>query len=1566
MGATMAAKSEEKKSKSSAPEESGSQSPQLLPSSGAAAGLPRFVSNNGIAKNDSVSTADLIPKNDSQKSSVIARMGSAFGTSFDSVHLRTDSAAAERAAGLQARAYTDGKEIGFARGAFAPETRSGMHTIAHEFAHVAQSRSGRTLSRGGSALSSAGSSVRAQSSAVPQDEIEAEADAAAQAVLGGEEPEVGYASIIVATQKQAPEKLPDAPPRGLYQVSVDTKGTYYYTFDLEDAQAFGDRIGYEVFRRHFHDLYPGAPAGAEDGTVAFLKDIHLVNRKITPHPAANGRQIARFYFDGETEQHITNFMRDKYALVVGRTKPGQGTYAPAGTPPSSHGTPSPTPAHAAPAEKKVPVNGTTVHLPDSISEDQQLKALQVVKEINAVPDPSAQPQTPADKDLYLTDEAIKMLLDIDKARNRQALVDYLKRPGTAAPGSLQDKLERALAEVDIDESRKSLDLKDSGATRDEKPIENRPVHGHIQNRAGYIVTDQTVNFEFIVEDDRDAFRVPMIGIKWVAYPEGKPNDSSRQTEVTKYIPLNAQSPLNDRYFNISFDTEGTYVIEAFVNHNFFTSNHFTQRVRVLSQKSLLQYLQKTESLKDFANPPTQSDPALFDVGGLQGLQIGETATGKLDPRFTVRTIEAQLQDETDKEKNIRDYLKGYEGVNTDEAKAIRSWGEDYLETLEKSRGKIEQDKGATPLAVRGTYVSKTKEVPSKTLDLLCYFKKSGNSYDLKLYDFTHVYENEDYRFSGAGNTVKQAENDAFTSEANAYPAGLLSVTFQIWDESAQRATDQYIQFTMTTETIGKSLKSIVFSTAADLAVNLLSIILMVIPGFAPLGLAIAIAYNSAKTLSEFQDSLNKGTMTSMKAGIAFGTIALNLIPLAGRGARLFTIAGKAFHVVDAVAIGGNVLLVSLEGMQQVEQLRNGVIQDLSDLDRKIKGLEVINMADPSLPDLRNQREELIAKGKNASKEVFTELYAKAGLMMVGQHLISEYAGRKFNLQELKNFGMFRNESGNTSPHFDYVAKKIVGDEVSITPAELEKLQRTATYSNELETVVPAPGDREQIVKAIGDRQVEIHTGAPETKLTAGGDKAILNIADNATPADIVKEAQKTPAPASEKEAAVHAQKTDPNAVAPKPVEPPVVDATAPKKPSPPPEPPSTPEQAEAQAEGEMQTEKVAKAAYEAAKKKGYGKGKGPGKSLDEQGFINKYKNGEVYNLENNRWEVPESAPKKVTPPFPKGTTPEMAFDFLAGEKSSSSFKAYFKMLEKFGIATKQKVLDSLGTMVGAKERSVDGVRHGLKETFRPEVMDAMFTGPDGKPLDLKASQKKMLDMTSGLNSSDMGTLAEDWVQRAGVQTAAETAKTATDASATARTAADLAQAKADAATARAAEAQSQADAATTKAEADAAKAAADKARQEAATAKAEADKAQAQLKSSTDTPRQVEIKAADHPPMKSNRKLDRIEGDTIGEVKSGKGRFSEDEQGELDDHLALVGTDGATIDVKGVPTTVKKVRWKSINPEGAKANAEYMKGRLKDSESLSWEATNSAYETKTFTAENVGEIDSFLGIKKKK
>lgn len=74
--------------------------------------------------------------------SVIEVMERGFGVSFGGVRLRNDGLSAARAAGLGALAYTDGSEVGFGAGSFTPRSREGLRTIAHEFAHVAQSRAG--------------------------------------------------------------------------------------------------------------------------------------------------------------------------------------------------------------------------------------------------------------------------------------------------------------------------------------------------------------------------------------------------------------------------------------------------------------------------------------------------------------------------------------------------------------------------------------------------------------------------------------------------------------------------------------------------------------------------------------------------------------------------------------------------------------------------------------------------------------------------------------------------------------------------------------------------------------------------------------------------------------------------------------------------------------------------------------------------------------------------------------------------------------------------------------------------------------------------------------------------------------------------------------------------------------------------------------------------------------------------------------------------------------------------------------------------------------------------------
>ena len=66
-----------------------------------------------------------------------------FGHSFSAVRVHTDSAAADSAAQLHARAYTVGTDVVFGAGQFQPETEPGRTLLAHELTHVIQQGSER-------------------------------------------------------------------------------------------------------------------------------------------------------------------------------------------------------------------------------------------------------------------------------------------------------------------------------------------------------------------------------------------------------------------------------------------------------------------------------------------------------------------------------------------------------------------------------------------------------------------------------------------------------------------------------------------------------------------------------------------------------------------------------------------------------------------------------------------------------------------------------------------------------------------------------------------------------------------------------------------------------------------------------------------------------------------------------------------------------------------------------------------------------------------------------------------------------------------------------------------------------------------------------------------------------------------------------------------------------------------------------------------------------------------------------------------------------------------------------
>jgi hypothetical protein len=69
-----------------------------------------------------------------------SRFSEAFGDSLEDVRVHTDRAADQLARSVQARAFTTGSDIFFARGEYRPGSSDGDRLLAHELTHVIQQR----------------------------------------------------------------------------------------------------------------------------------------------------------------------------------------------------------------------------------------------------------------------------------------------------------------------------------------------------------------------------------------------------------------------------------------------------------------------------------------------------------------------------------------------------------------------------------------------------------------------------------------------------------------------------------------------------------------------------------------------------------------------------------------------------------------------------------------------------------------------------------------------------------------------------------------------------------------------------------------------------------------------------------------------------------------------------------------------------------------------------------------------------------------------------------------------------------------------------------------------------------------------------------------------------------------------------------------------------------------------------------------------------------------------------------------------------------------------------------
>lgn len=150
-------------------------------------------------------------------------MESQLGEDFGDVRVHTGSRADESARSINAQAYTVGTDVVFRDGKYAPETDSGMHTLAHELTHVVQQKAGPvdgSPAPGGIRLSDPSDpfELAAERSAAavmaPQLQAQATAPATPSIQRQGEDEEDETAQTLVA-QRQAEEQEEEdqAPPQ---------------------------------------------------------------------------------------------------------------------------------------------------------------------------------------------------------------------------------------------------------------------------------------------------------------------------------------------------------------------------------------------------------------------------------------------------------------------------------------------------------------------------------------------------------------------------------------------------------------------------------------------------------------------------------------------------------------------------------------------------------------------------------------------------------------------------------------------------------------------------------------------------------------------------------------------------------------------------------------------------------------------------------------------------------------------------------------------------------------------------------------------------------------------------------------------------------------------------------------------------------------------------------------------------------------------------------------------------------------------------------------------------------
>lgn len=670
------------------------------------------------------------------------------------------------------------------------------------------------------------------------------------------------------------------------------------------------------------------------------------------------------------------------------------------------------------------VAGAALELPSDVSRTDRERVRKLLEDFFGKPQGAA----PAGPPHPLSSADIRALLALEKDPNKDKLVEELRK--LRQGGSTRDRqtIAELVETLRANEARrrvaKELDFKlpEPGSAA-ERPVVNRPVRGRIVNRTGELVPGMEGKFEFQVTDAVDFLRVPMVSIQWIAvrYEGGKA--VRVESEMTRYIEVRGDSIINDRVFEVDFDKEGLYEIHAFVTHNFYLPRHFSEPVQVETEHRRLEIMEelttrtfgkagKTQPYR-FADVQADTDEdvmALAAAGAVLGTGMSPaTALGsqyakglRAEGELTAEAFATPGGGLALSRRTIQQRLDQLDGLVKDlrrqEANAdLLEWAEGRRKRLQETLDNLktrQETSGVLPVLCQGHYVTRKEGVSSGPLELACWVTFTPGAdgqpgtWHAHLVDHTELLRAETFHLQAEHAEYPRVMEKLFYELTRTYPDGTMSFSFQLYE--GLKPTRRYVRFERVTDTVAGDFKDVVFSDAASVIVNIAAAVLTVFPPTAPLGIAISIAYNSAQALSSLAEAQRTGTVRASNY-LDVGLVALDVIPLLGKGTRIMRVGGVAYRVVDAGQYAGMAYLFTEGTFQQVQQLRDGKLSELARLQEDIRSMERFNRSHPELEARRRRAEALKDEIRGAAADLFAEAALHQGLTLAAQHTAGRLA-----------------------------------------------------------------------------------------------------------------------------------------------------------------------------------------------------------------------------------------------------------------------------------------------------------------------------------------------------------------------------------------------------------------------------------------------------------------------------------------------------------------------------------------------------------------------------------------------